>query len=318
MVDRREIKILIDRGYSVREIADSMNRGKSAIGEEIKQGKTKGVYDPDKAHQKAINRRRNSKFQSMKIVTNKVLREFVENALMENQSVVNIVGRIKHHEKHLPTISKNIIYRFIESPYGRKIEHYRKKQPTKNKRRSKAKEKLQDRTFIDKRPKVINEKKRYGDCEADFILSGRSGRGILLTVIDRKSRLPFIEQIYPVSIENTHKAFLRIQQRFPELTSITTDNDLLFQHHKELARLLGIKIYFCHPYHSWEKGCVENLNKLIRFYIPKGSDISKYSQKYIRNIEQRLSNRYYKVLKYLTPLKVITKYRERKRHRSGA
>jgi len=79
--------------------------------------------------------------------------------------------------------------------------------------------KLEGRVFIDKRPRYINERRRVGDAEADFIVSGRSGKGILLTLADRKIRVSFIEQILQVSIKNVHKAFLRVKKRFPELHS---------------------------------------------------------------------------------------------------
>ena len=160
--------------------------------------------------------------------------------------------------------------------------------------------------------------KRIGDCEADFIVSGKGGRGILLTVIDRKSRKPYIERILPVSIPNTHRAFQRIKKRFPEMKTITTDNDLLFQHHKELERLLNIKMYFCHPYHSWEKGSIENLNKLIRKDVLKGSDISKWSRYRILKIEDKLSRHYYKCLNFQTPNEVLLDHRKKKKRSTKA
>ena len=290
-----------------------MGRGKTSIYDEIKNGKVKGVYNPKKAHQKAYRRRKYAKYQGMKIVQNKELREFVEHALFDDQSPQNIAGRIRKHEKHLPNISKDVIYKFIQSPYGRKIEHHRKKKKSKYRGRTRQKEKLKDRTFIDKRPKYIAEKKYIGHVEADFIVSGRSGKGILLTVIDLKSRKPYIERILPVTVDNMHKAFKKIKKKFPELKSITTDNDLLFVHHVELTKILGIKkIYFCHPYHSWEKGAVENLNKLIRKDIPKGSDISEYSHQFVRKIEEKLSRRYYECLKYMTPNEKLDAHRLRK------
>ena len=73
-----------------------------------------------------------------------------------------------------------------------------------------------------------------GDAEADFILSGKSGKGILLTMADRKSRISFIEQILEVTIPNVHRAFVCIKKRFPELKTVTTDNDLLFAWHPQL------------------------------------------------------------------------------------
>lgn len=157
---------------------------------------------------------------------------------------------------------------------------------------------------------VINERLRVGDVEADFIVSGKDGSGILLTVADRKLRVDFIEKILPVTIPNVHRAFLRIQKRLPELCSITTDNDILFRHHKELAGLLGVPIYFCHPYHSWEKGTIENINGEIRKYIPKSSDISRYSRPFIRRVEQKINDRYLDLLDYATPQEALASYRK--------
>lgn len=314
--DRYEIKILLDKGYSIRDIADAMNRGKSAIGNEIRQGKVRGVYDPLKAHHKAYVRRQNSKYQGMKIIKHKDLRTFVEDSLYDDQSPENIAGRIKHHEKQLPTISKDIVYKFIKSPYGRTIESFLKKRKPKTRSRRVQKEKLQNRTFIDKRPAYIAQKKYIGHSEADFIVSGKTGSGVLATLIDLKSRKPYIEKILPVTIENTHRAFQKIKQRFPELKTITTDNDLLFQHHQELEQLLNIKMYFCHPYHSWEKGAVENLNKLIRKDIPKGSDISTYTKQCIKKIEAKLSRRWYQCLQFKSPIEVLTAHRRRRKKKA--
>jgi IS30 family transposase len=79
------------------------------------------------------------------------------------------------------------------------------------------------------------------------------------------------------------------------MKTITTDNDILFQKHEELEKILSVDIYFCHPYHSWEKGSIENANKCIRKYIPKGSNISKYSKKYIHFVEEKLNKRFMKL-----------------------
>ena len=152
-----------------------------------------------------------------------------------------------------------------------------------------------------------------GDTEADFIVSGKTGKGILLVVIDRKARIVFIEKIVKVTIENVHKSFAKIKQRFPEMKTITIDNDILLQKHKELERLLNVKIYFCHPYSSWEKGTVENINGHIRKYIPKSSDISKYSEYFIKKIEAKLNRRFLKCLNSLTSYEVVKKHRKLKK-----
>lgn len=252
----------------------------------------------------------------MKIVEHRGLRNFVEEGLYDGQSPGNIAGRTQKREKRLPTIGKDSIYRFIGSVYGRKIESFRNKKKQKRRGRGKEAAPLTDRTFIDKRPKHINARRRLGDAESDFIVSGKNGTGILLTLTDRKTRVTFIEQILEVSIANVHRAFVRIKKRFPELTTITTDNDILLRHHKKLEELLKVKIYFCNPYHSWEKGTVENTNKYVRKDIPKGSDISKYSKRYIRSIEDTLNRRFMEVLKYETPAEALARHRKQKNARA--
>ena len=300
------------RGYSFRDISKSLGRSVSTICDEWHKGLVRNRYDPEKANHKAYVRRWQSKYQAMKIVENKLLRDFVEEKLLRDDSPLNISGRIKKHEKELPNVSKNSIYSYIESPYGRKIERYRNKRKQRKRHRRSKSEKLKDRTFIDKRPLYINTRKRIGDAEADFIVSGKSGKGMLLVVVDRKSRSPYLEKILPVNIPEIHRAFERIKKRFPEWKTMTTDNDILFRHHKKLEKLLDIKIYFCHPYHSWEKGTVEKVNREIRKDIPKGSNISKYSRRFIRSIEEKLQGKIYKILNYRTPLEVLERSRKRK------
>lgn len=251
----------------------------------------------------------------MKIAEHGELQKYVDDNLYDDQSPEAIAGRVAKYERHLPRISKNSIRRYIKSIYGRRVEYHRIQQRRKRKRGRKRAQvsKLQDRIFIDKRPKYINQRRRIGDAEADFLVSGKSGQGIILSVVDRKSRVSFLEQILKVTIVNVHRAFLRIKERFPELKSINTDNDLLLQKHKELEKILKIKIYFCHPYHSWEKGTIENTNKYIRKDIPKGSDISKYSKRSIQKTEAKLNRRYMKVLRYKTPQEVLDAHRKRKK-----
>ena len=303
---------MLEKNYSLRNVGEALNRSVSTISDEIKQNSVNGKYDPKKAHNKAKNRRKRSKYQGMKIVKNKELRSFVEKNLLKDQSPRAISGRLEKKEKQLPNVSKDSICRYVNSVYGRKVEAHRNKKKRRRRRRRPKSEKLKDRTFISKRPKIINTRKRVGDVEADFVVSGKSGKGILLTIICRKLRVVFIEQILKVNIKNVHRAFKRIQKRFPEMRSVTTDNDILLQKHKELETILGVKIYFCDPYSSWQKGSIENANGEIRKYIPKGSDISKYSKYKIKKIEEKINNRFLKCLNYLTPSEALERHRKRK------
>ncbi|MBI2888842.1 MAG: IS30 family transposase, partial [Candidatus Liptonbacteria bacterium] len=108
---------------------------------------------------------------------------------------------------------------------------------------------------------------------------------------------------------------------FPELRTLTTDNDILFRHHARLAALLHVRIFFCHPYHAWEKGSIENVNRAIRRDVPKGSSIAHYSKKFMANLEAKLNRRPMEVLQYWTPAEMLGRYRKRianNKKRAGA
>ena len=244
------------------------------------------------------------------------LKKFVEHELYDDQSPEMIAGLLKYQQKKLEYVSKNSIYRYIKSPYGRRIESHRAKLRRKRRTRPRAKP-WKDRIFIDKRPIYINARRRIGDTEADFIVSGKSGKGILLVVVIRKLRVTFLEQIIHVNTTNVHKAYQRIKKRYPEWRSATTDNDILLQHFKELERQIAINVYFCFPGHAWEKPQVENRNQYIRRHVPKGSDISRYSKRFFRVLEEKLNRRIMKVLNYRRPKDLLEAYRKRKQ-RQGA
>ena len=307
--------LLRKKGYTYREIGDTLKRAHSAVWNEMGRNQVNGIYDPVKAKHKAYVRRRNAKYQGMKIVRDKELRVFVDTCLLDGQSPEDISGRLKYkYEKGLPYISKESIYRYVKSPYGRKIES----KLLKKKRRVRKRKRLgtlDGRTFIDQRPKHINTRMKIGHAEFDFIVSGKSGKGILLVVVDRKLRVSFLEPIYNVNIANVHLAAREIKKRYPKWKTGTTDNDLLFARHKELERELNIKIYFCHPYHSWEKGTIENTNGEIRKDLPKGSDISKYPKSFFQKLEKKLNDRFMKCLKYRTPNEATALCRKQKKLR---
>ena len=283
----------------------------STLSDELRRNSVRGCYDPEKAQHKAYARRHQASFRGKSVIASRELRLFVEHQLLAGQSPAAISGRIKYQEKSLPDVSKDTIYRYLRSPCGRAIGLALKK-----KRRPKMgarKRKLLDRVFIEKRPKIVEKRGRVGDLEADFIVSCRRGRGILLTATCRRLRVSFLELIHDVSIDEVHASFLRIKERFPEMKTITLDNDILFRMHKALAELLGLKIYFCHPYHSWEKGSIENANRFIRKYIPKGSDLSRYARREIALVERKCNDRFMECLNFKTPAEALDEYRQNKK-----
>lgn len=247
----------------------------------------------------------------MKIAFDRRLKKFVDEHLYDDQSPKAISGRLKNHEKHLEYASKNSIHRYIKSVHGRKIEHRRNSRKQKRRKKKSGPSRLSDRNFINKRPNYIEKRARIGDAESDFIESGKTGKGILLVVVDRKFRASFLERITIITIPNVHRAFLKIKERFPELKTVTTDNDILLQKHQELEKLIAVRIFFCEPYKSWQKGTVENTNRVIRRDIPKGSNISSYSRSFIYNLEQKLNRRPMECLKYKKPSEMLEETRRR-------
>lgn len=315
--ERHEISILKEKGYSLRDTAKALSRSVSTISDELSHNTVNGRYDADKAQHKAYVKRKYAKQEGMKIAQHAELRAFVERDLFADQSPTGIAGRLKKHERSLPSVSKNTIYRYIESPYGRKIEHHRIKRRN-GKRRGRPRSKpWTDRVFIDQRPKHINARWKVGHAEGDFIVSGKSGKGILLVLVDRKLRVSFLEQILTPSQKAVTRACKRIKKRYPEWKTMTTDNDVLFRHHTLLEKELGTRIFFCFPYHSWEKGSVENTNKIIRRDLPKSSDVSRYSKRFFRSLEEKLNRRYMAVLNHRTPEEMLHACRKQKKRRGA-
>jgi IS30 family transposase len=293
-----------------------LGRGKTTVSNELKRNEVNGAYIATKAQSKANVRRKASKYQSKKIVEHLPLQDFITKALLAGQSPEAVAGRLKRGlEPDLPYVSRDTIETYIKSAYGRKLEYELKLLKASQKRKLKrkrpgARPPGDEKTYIDDRPEVITNRERVGDLEVDFIVSGKTGTGYAMTAADRKLRVGFIRKILPVSVANALGALLDIRRVFPELMSITTDNDILFHYHKQLEQALGVPFYFCHPYSSWEKGSVENYNGQARKYIKKGSDISQYGDEYIALVEAKLNSRYMKVIGYKTPQECLEEYRQ--------
>lgn len=272
-------------------------------------------YDSEYAQHKTRVNQNYRHLRSNTIVEHPKLQNTIEAYLFDDQSPEHIAQRIKKYHPDLPYVSGVTIRAFIASIYGRRIEAHRNKLNKRRGGRRKGGLRIKDKRMIDKRPKKINHRKRVGDMEGDFIAPGKDGEGLLLIHTDRKLRYPLLEKIHPVSIRTLTNAISRMKKRYPEMKTVTWDNDILLICHKELEKKFSLKIYFCHPYKFWEKGGVENRNKIIRRYIPKGSDISRYSRMFIRKLEEKLQRRIMKCLRYCTPSERLELHRKRKKKR---
>lgn len=312
--DRDEIHLLKRKGYTQEEIADRITVSQQAISYELRKKTRHGrLYDSRYAEHKTRVNQNYKRVRPNTIVEHPNLRKKIEEYLLDDQSPEHISGCFRKYRKDLPYVSGVTIRKFIRGPYGRRIEAHRKKLLCRKYRHKKRSARIEDKRMIDKRPKYINERRRIGDMEGDFINSGKNGSGALLIHNDRKLRYPLLEKVCPLTVRTLTNAIGRMKKRFPEMKTVTWDNDILLICHKELEKKFNIKIYFCHNYKPQEKGGVENRNKIIRIYIPKGSDISRYSRGYIKRLEEKLQRRIMKCLNYRTPKEMLAFHRKRKK-----
>ena len=254
-----------------------------------------------------------------KIAAHSALRSFVEGHLLDDQSPEEIAKRLKRVEKNIPYVSGSCIRRYIKSPYGRRIEYHRAQILKKRYRRRGMRKHIEDKRMISERPSKINKRWGLGHMEGDFIVSGKSGKGMVLGLQDRNVRKTLLEKILPVSVAAVERALVRMKKRYPEMQTITFDNDILLLEHKTLEAKLRVKIYFCFPHSPWQKPSIENLNKRLRHYIPKSSDISRYSRPYVARLEAKMNRRFMDCLNSLTPDEAYASARKQKqRHTNEA
>lgn len=306
--ERLEISILLGKGYSRREIATALGRNHTSIVREINNRSVEGVYQPMKAQHKAYVKRKYSKYQGMKIRDHPELEDYIREKLQLDWSPEQIAGRLREVDTDLPYASHRVIYKYLYSPWGQPLCNYlRLRRYSKRRRRhlKPVREIIQNRTFITERPEVINRRERVGDFEVDRVESGarKRSRSGLVVAQDRCSRYYLAAQTSTKQAIENREA---IQQLFEPLQtySLTYDNDLAFRDHIIINQSLGSQSYFCLPHHPWEKGGLEYQNRLLRQYVPKGSDISQYTQQEINTFVARLNNRPRKCLNYHTPKEV--------------
>ena len=294
--ERFAIEKLYSAGSAVRKIAEFLGRSVNTVSREIRKHSVNGVYDAVKAKQKSSAKRWRAKEQCLKVAMSSFLCFFVEERLDKpyRWSPKQISG---HLEKELGIIcSAKAIYKFAES---RGLDHllfwgWNNKKG--GRKRNHWKTAQDGRKYIDKRP----EAKEAGHLEMDFIVSKESA-WVFLVAVDRVAKRTWIRKL-PNRKRNTIRAALSSMFRGVSIKSITTDNDIAFTCWRELEVLLSTPIYFTHPYHSWEKGLVENTNRWIRCFVPKRREIGSVTQEEIDEILSFLNDRPRECIGFRSPM----------------
>lgn len=293
-VERLEIKILLDKDYSMRAIGRVMERSPNTISYEIRANSVNGEYDPHKAHQKARNRKRYRKFQYSKIEKYPEVKAIIIEKLKAHWNPDEIAGWLKEHNATL-YVSKSSIYSWLHTGRGDRYcdllyskRHYVKKQTKKTERVL-----IPERIGIEKRPVGAENRSRYGHYESDTVVSRRGGSGAIPVLIERKSRHVHLWKLSNLKPRGVSERLRDICDHI-RINSITFDNGIENIYHQDI----GVPTYFCDPYSSWQKGTVENVNKMIRRYIPKGTDLSTVSQHDLDRIAAIINKKPRKVLGY--------------------
>lgn len=304
--EREEIACLLEKGLKNKEIAKKLNRSPSTISREIHRNGTEIRNCRYRGHRAQMRSDERKQESHRKIrLKNPRIKRYVIKKLKAGFSPEQIAGRI---EIDLPGYKTNYesIYLFVYSERPEYAEYLlwgRRKRRKKAIKAGKRVVKIPNRVMIDKRPKDINDRKSLGHWEADTVIS-RQSKSALVVIRERKLQLMFIRKVSRKDSLNMKKAVINILKRFPKhlVRSITFDNGLENAAHEKIAKALGVRTYFCNPYHSWEKGGVENGIGLIRRFLPKKTDFSLIAHSVIRKIQHALNNRPRKSLKFSTPM----------------
>jgi IS30 family transposase len=162
--------------------------------------------------------------------------------------------------------------------------------------------KLPNRVSIEQRPEIVQQRQRIGDWEVDTIVSKRHHQAIV-TLTERKSRFALLKIVEQRTADQVSRAMIDLLKPVSDRVHIlTSDNGKEFAEHEEIAKALKADFFFAHPYAAWERGSNENMNGLIRQYIPKKCDFSSIGEIEVELVMDRLNNRPRKCLGFMSPL----------------
>lgn len=310
--ERDRIAVFRAQGCSLREIARRLGRDKGTISRELWRNRAPiyDAYGGGSAHRRARARKRASACRPR--LKSAKLRAYVHRHLRLGWSPEQIAGSLCKKRNGL-RISHEAIYQYVYLPSVRRQENlvpylpraHRRRQ-LKGHRHTHRDPHIPERISILERPRRVQERRQFGHWERDS-METRKGRSGLSVLVERKSRFVKITKVPVRTARNTSSAVTRILARYPKgmRRSITYDNGKENVEHIRVNKSLGTKSYFCEPYHSWEKGTVENMIGLIRRDLPKSTNFDSVSVRRIKSIERRLNNRPRKVLNFCTPFQIL-------------
>ena len=311
--EREQIKLWYQQGLSCREVAKKTGRNHRTIARElVRNSPTLGrhTYCPTFAQKQAVKRRltgRNKKLDEG------ALRDYVVRRLGKGWSPETIAGRLKRINSQV-TVCPETIYRFIydrENKGERYFEflrwgHKRREPWFGRSTQTRKRLSIPNRLNISLRPPEANKRETVGHLETDLMEGLRKTGGAVSVTVDRKSGLVMLDKLASKESEARIKTLVEHLTKYPKQMrkTMTMDNGTENTEHERLQTDLACQTFFCNPYHSWEKGSVENTIGLVRSWIPKGTDLNTITQADLNAIMLELNHRPRKRLGFLTPYEV--------------
>ena len=307
--ERSEIEILHAKGYSARSIASVLGRSPNTIACELKRNSCRdGRYIATSAKHKAYVRRKYAKYQGKKIQECDELRLFIIQKLTVHWNPDEIAGYLKIHPERGFYASKTAIYEWLRSEWGQLYcpllasGRYRKK-PHKHTKTNRTM--IPNRTSVTERPEAALDRSEPGHGEYDSIVSSkRSNSTAALAVLSERSSRLVRATLVPNLKPEPYAEVVSTLASGLAMRTLTTDNGIENRHHQSVTRRTKALVYFTDPYSSWQKGGVENANKMLRRYFPKGTDFSTVKQTDVVYALTLINNKPRKILGYKSSLQV--------------
>lgn len=305
--EREKLYALKEKGISLREIAKQLGRTHTTLSRELKRNAKYGKqYIPCRAHEKYLKRGRNQRFQAP--LKNPLIYLYVRKCLRLKWAPEVIAGRLPIDYPG-ESICHETIYRYIYKRNNKKKKLWRyltlrrKKRMKKMGRTVRRDSRIPNAVSIDRRPKVIDKRQTPGHWESDNMEGVKTDRTSVSVSVERVLRLTLLTKVAVKKASSKTSALTYRLGVYPKRLrkTLTVDNGSENTNHQDIKIYLGMNIYFCHAYHSWEKGTVENTVGRVRRYIPKGVSIDKISEEQIQKIEDKINNTPRKCLGFLTP-----------------
>jgi len=298
--ERIRLHELKQEGMSNSKIAKILGKHRSSIGRELKRNTSGGEsYQPFIATKRYIQRRKRS-VRKLRMSIPEV-KAFVIKGLEAYWSPEIISARWKMEATE--KLCHSTIYRALKEKLLPGIErktHLRRHGKRKNKGNFAT---IKPINTIHDRPAIANERGRLGDLEGDTVY-GAIGKGSLLTLVDRRSRFLYCTRFLTRTASAVNEAF-RTALDGVTVKSITLDNGSEFAKFAEIEKQHDTTVYFADPHSPWQRGSNENINGLIRFFFPKGTDFQAVSDDLVRDVVNLINNRPRKCLHWLSPVEFL-------------